>query len=686
MRAVAFWLMVAEMIQGLIGAISNVVLDFLFELISFDFLSQTNYITRNFPFMTDAAHIVKVIGIALLIGITAFQLFRGTFAMVTETDRPVRLLVRSSIFLVVLYALPVLLNYVALKPLDVVWETLRDSGAGVSTSIGNVFEKMLPTIANKFTDQPLRHLAGDLLFCILSISLVWNLVKLMLLVVERWVQLYIIFVMGPLAAATGASASTEKIFSSYIRIVATSVLLIVMDTLVLLLFQSSINYQVNNIPDVQVSIGIVDQIISGSSPGTIENDLWVWALVSLGVLRAGLRLENIVGSSGISVAQVGAGLMADIASSFREIRSVKGPVMSAVGKTNDVIRGVRPAIMNAFTKGKEMMHDASGTNRRTEQFKQSMVAMEKQGIITPGLTLKEDVKKPAISSVLGEDIEKATLTSPDTGDIIVTSYGDKQTAIAMSKGSQVYEFTNDKGEVRYVTTTADPAIVNSAEAFNTQFPHNTFIAEGGTSFVQTGESGEIVVTDNTKDTQQTFYPASTFKNPDGSAETIRDKDGHLYYIGEPTANFGSFTGGYANSAEGAKAREFIKTQTGIEPDHYSYRVSQEGIETVEFTSKEDNKTYTMINNANLGGIADVTLSDVRNEKFNNVGNAPVTTFRGSVNAAQYGGAVRQIPLSAKVAKNNIVADAAVKAAKDKNAERGRIALGRNEGILGKKNA
>lgn len=188
----------ASVVSQLFDAVSGLFL----EALGTDMTAMEEY----FPFVTKAYDVMQVTAWAILILITIWQLFRAFGGPITEAENPWHLLVRSSVYgLLIGYAKPIfsLCLNIARAPYTTLMElsmTAEDfTFAGVEQTLTNG----LLTIVSAAT------VVGLILILILEIALGWNYFKLLLETVERYIVVGVLCYTSPLAFSMGGSKTTS---------------------------------------------------------------------------------------------------------------------------------------------------------------------------------------------------------------------------------------------------------------------------------------------------------------------------------------------------------------------------------------------------------------------------------------------------------------------------------------------
>ena len=149
-----------------------------------------------------------------------------------ETEDPVKLLLRSGVFLLCIWYADDIVN-LALSIGGTPYSWIVDS-ALPAVQFGN-FNSTLLVIISVIANGSVALIA-----LILLIILAWNYLKLLLEVAERYITLGILVFTAPVAFALGASRSTSNIFKSWCRVFASQLFLLVMNAWCLKLFTNMV--------------------------------------------------------------------------------------------------------------------------------------------------------------------------------------------------------------------------------------------------------------------------------------------------------------------------------------------------------------------------------------------------------------------------------------------------------------
>lgn len=200
--------------EGIVGWVSSIVTQ-LMDAVSGLFLSAlgTDMLAMEeyFPFVGKAFTVMQYTAWTLLFIITVWQLFRSFAGPIAEAENPWTLLIRSSLFGILIgFAKPIFLYvlkiartpYTALMDLPLYGEDFTFAG------VENVLKSGLGNVVSTVS------VVGVLLITILLVLLGWNYFRLLLEVVERYVVVGVLCYTSPLAYSMGASKSTLSLFRS----------------------------------------------------------------------------------------------------------------------------------------------------------------------------------------------------------------------------------------------------------------------------------------------------------------------------------------------------------------------------------------------------------------------------------------------------------------------------------------
>ena len=167
------------------------------------------------------------------------QLFKN-FGLIAgvEAEDPVKLSIRSVLFIGLIYYCDEITDLVLSiggTPYD--WILTSELPALNFADFNAVLITILTVISNG---------SIGIIALILLLVLAWNYIKLLFEAAERYVLLGVIIYTAPIAFACGASKSTSNIFSSWCRMLAGQVFLLIMNAWCLKLFTSMVGSFLSN--------------------------------------------------------------------------------------------------------------------------------------------------------------------------------------------------------------------------------------------------------------------------------------------------------------------------------------------------------------------------------------------------------------------------------------------------------
>lgn len=263
-----------------------------------------------FPFLSKAFDIMQYTAWAMLFLITVWQLFKAFGGPITESEHPLQLVARSSIFaLLIGYAKPIFeialdiarAPYTALMDIQMSAEDF--TFAGVEQVLMNGITTMVSVIT----------VVGLILMLILQISLGWNYFKLLLEVVERYIVVGVLCYTSPLAYCMGGSKATESVFKSWCRMVGSQLLLLVLNVWFLRGFNSAVGQFITN----------------AGATSTGQGNIFLWMFCALAFLKTAQKFDSYLAAMGLNVAQTGSSMGMELLMSARVLTGLGGSVKSA---------------------------------------------------------------------------------------------------------------------------------------------------------------------------------------------------------------------------------------------------------------------------------------------------------------------------------------------------------------------
>ena len=223
-------------LDGIVEWLATQVMNLL-DLISTSVLGalgcDMNTFKRYFPAAETMYEIFVWIGVGLLLLNLIWCLFKNYGAgLDVETEDPVKLLLRSGVFLLCIWYADDIVN-LALSIGGTPYSWIVDS-ALPAVQFGN-FNSILLVIIGVIANGSVALIA-----LILLIILAWNYLKLLLEAAERYITLGILVFTAPVAFALGASRGTANIFKSWCRVFGSQLFLLIMNAWCLKLFTNMV--------------------------------------------------------------------------------------------------------------------------------------------------------------------------------------------------------------------------------------------------------------------------------------------------------------------------------------------------------------------------------------------------------------------------------------------------------------
>lgn len=551
-EAIIDW--VARTVTSVMDAVSGIFLNAL----GTDMLAMEEY----FPFVTRAFTIMQYTAWALLFIILVWQLFKTFGGPITEAEEPWGLVLRSSLFAILIYfAKPIFLYvldiarapYTALMDVAMTGEDF--SFAGVEAVLKNGLVQYVSNMS----------VVGAILQIILIIALGWNYFKLLLEVVERYIVVGILCYTSPLAYSMGGSKATGQVFKSWCRMVGSQLLLLVMNVWFLRAFNTS----------------VAQYVVNGGALSNGKGNVFLWLFCAIAFLKTAQRFDAYLASIGLNVAQTGSGMgmellmaarvVTGMGSGFRSaagaFRGGSGGAGAAGGSFADKFKGnsfVRDSVVQGGTR-----MGAGGSIGFVGRIFGGMAA--RNGATLTGNSISSVASRtPDVSGTIAGDIADRSLanympqmqgktlsgTQITGGHISTTSIGadGKAASVEMfnasqfekpvgphalvtaSDGTQWYQLASGAGAGEFYSTPNFTGSADEAAQVAETFPG----AEAGTVLRSIG-IGEIAA--STSDGETMWYNSAYYDEPKAPHSVMQTADGVDWYAMKPHAETPSFESG-----------------------------------------------------------------------------------------------------------------------------------------------
>ena len=589
---------------GIVGWVSKVVTQ-LMDAVSGLFLgalgTDLTAMEEYFPFVSKAFTVIQYTAWAILFLITIWKLFRAFGGPITEAEHPLTLLLRATLFaLLIGFAKPIFL-YV-LKIARAPYTALMDITLGKDGFTFAGIESKLRSGIISFVS--LSSAVGSLLIIILMIALGWNYFKLLLEVVERYIVVGVLCYTSPLAYSMGASKDTSPVFKSWCRMVGSQLLLLVMNVWFLRAFNSSVGYFIG----------------SGGALSNGHGSIFLWLFCAIAFLKVAQRFDSYLASIGLNVAQTGAGLGMELLVASRLVMGGLGGGFRSAGSMFHGGGGGSPVGLGGFAgfagkftdrfKGNSYVRDAvmQGGVRMGAGGPLGFIGRAFGGLAAKnGATLTGDSiasvanRMPNQSGGIAGDIADRSLynymphlkgrslsgTQITGGKITTTAVGsDGKTStvslfnaaqfekpnsphsiVTASDGSKWYQTASGNGAGAFYATPSFTGSPMEWAQVSAAFPS----AESGTS-LRTVREG-ILEASNTSG-NSLWYSSAYFNEPEAPHSVVTAADGVEWYAMNPYANPPMFEAGDAASEYNcAQFREFMP---GFEQEITSVNSTDDG--------------------------------------------------------------------------------------------------------------
>ena len=325
-----------EWIYGLILECWEYFSSVLFDLMSLDFA----YLETYMPIITTIRQIMLGVGWALLLGNLVFQATRSMMAGVGfEADDPKLLFTRTFVFSFLLVASPQICD-ICLNMTSVIIDMVQVPDAAAIKLPDEGF----------FVDLT----ASWLLVIVCGLIVMFQSLKLLFEMAERYFILAVLTIMAPLAFGVGGSRSTSDIFSGWCRMYGSMCLLMVM-----------------NVVFVKMLLSILSFHPSGL-------DVLPWIVMVLTVVKVAKKIDAIITRVGLNPAITGDSLGRSFPGmlTYTVARTVASRVVQTAGKStsagktapqSQTATGSKPASSGRYYGGVNTVNTFADSRRSEQQ-------------------------------------------------------------------------------------------------------------------------------------------------------------------------------------------------------------------------------------------------------------------------------------------------------------------------------
>ncbi len=318
-------------LEGMVSWFSEGV-EYVLHVISFMFTDilgiSLDEFEKYFPAVETTYEVILVMGMSLLLLIFVFQLVRSMLGPLSESESPMKLLVKTIMFGVLLYyskeicqvALSICLPHEDFEGfIHLINTSITYGGIESGATLGMDSWQEVEVINNTVLGDIVAGTAGGSLgtFMILAntvllLIIAWNYFKVCFEVVERYVLFGIMTYLSPLAFATGGSGSTSNIFKAWVRMFGSQLILLLMNVWFLRVFVH----------------GLTRAMANWQGGGT---DWFITLFMAIAWLRICMHLDGHLSSLGLNVAQTGAGLGAEVFASIHMAANTGRAIVGGAG-------------------------------------------------------------------------------------------------------------------------------------------------------------------------------------------------------------------------------------------------------------------------------------------------------------------------------------------------------------------
>lgn len=428
-----------------------------------------------FPFLSKAFDIMQYTAWAMLFLITVWQLFKAFGGPISESEHPLQLIARSSIFaLLIGYAKPIfeIVLDIARAPYTALMDIQMSAEDFTFAGVEQVLMSGITTLVSVIT------VVGLILMLILQISLGWNYFKLLLEVVERYIVVGVLCYTSPLAYCMGGSKATEPVFKSWCRMVGSQLLLLVLNVWFLRGFNSAVGQFVAN----------------AGATSTGQGNIFLWMFCALAFLKTAQKFDSYLAAMGLNVAQTGSGMGMELLMSARVLTGLGGSVRSAGSVFHSSASAPGGATATAFAsgfaskfKGNSYVRDAvvNGGTRMGAGGGLGFV-----GRAFGGMAARNG------ATLTGESISSVATRTPNVSGSIAGDIADRSLSNYMPQLAG-HKLSNTQISGGHISTTATGAdgkssnvdLYNASQFEKPQGPHSLVTASDGSQWYQMA-SGE----------------------------------------------------------------------------------------------------------------------------------------------------------------------------------------------------
>lgn len=251
------------------------------------------------------ANVIVPMGVAILLLILIWQLFKSMFGKSVNSEEPIELIIRSAIALFFVIAAKPIVNYI-----------LRFAGTPYQWVVGteikvSSFSGFVSALEGVTETLGIGKLSISILMLIMQFVVAWNYFKMLFIIAERYVLLGVFSYTAPLAFATGGSKSTNNILASWSKMFGGQVVLIILNAWCMKMFLSGYgNMMASSYGFTKFFVATL--CLVGFCKITFKLDTYMASLgVNLGRPSPGMGAMGLLMSASRILSQIGRGSTGD---------------------------------------------------------------------------------------------------------------------------------------------------------------------------------------------------------------------------------------------------------------------------------------------------------------------------------------------------------------------------------------
>lgn len=263
-------------------------------------------------------NVIVPMGIAILLLILVWQLFKSMFGKSVNSEEPIELIIRSAIALFFVVAAKPIVNYI-----------LRFAGTPYQWVVGTEievksFSGFVSALEGVTETLGIGKLSISLLMLIMQFVVAWNYFKMLFIIAERYVLLGVFSYTAPLAFSTGGSKSTNNILASWAKMFGGQVVLIILNAWCMKMFLSGYgNMMASSYGFTKFFVATL--CLVGFCKITFKLDSYMASLgVNLGRPSAGMGAMGLLMTASRIISQIGRGSAGDGGSSSSTTAETSG--------------------------------------------------------------------------------------------------------------------------------------------------------------------------------------------------------------------------------------------------------------------------------------------------------------------------------------------------------------------------